>query len=61
MKKTIKLFEAFLGDKFYSWSASETVSISQGGRIISITQKNETFGEVTSRFDLDLIPAYTIA
>lgn len=58
--KTIKRFEAFLGTQWMAWEASDTRTIIQRGRIIHIVNKQHEGGDVTSIFDLDLIPAYSI-
>lgn len=60
-KKAIKLFEAHLGDKFYAWKADDRTDIKLYGSMVTVTQKHDEYGEVITRFELDLIPAYTLA
>lgn len=59
--KKIKLFEAHLGDKFYAWKADDRTSIKKFGHMVTVAQKHDEYGEVITRFDLGLIPAYTLA
>lgn len=61
MKKPIKIFEAFLGDKFLAWKADDRTEIKLTGRIVTVITTTEDFGALTSRFNLDLIPAYSVA
>lgn len=61
MKKSIKLFEAHLGDKFYAWKADDRTAIKLYQDVVTVTQKHDEYGEVVTRFYLSQIPAHTLA
>lgn len=60
-KKAIAIFEAFLGNEFRGWRTDEKTKISSVGHIIRVVREDDVLGTVTTTFDLDLIPAFTIA
>lgn len=61
--KKIKVFEAFIGNEWKSWSASGDATINKTGKVVTIVNKvkSDTFvGVLTTQFDLSKIVAHSI-
>lgn len=63
----MKRFEAFLGNNWFAWTNTDGVSIKQTGRFVTIktdpvpaTENNPGHDGLVTKFNLDIIPAYTI-
>lgn len=57
----IKRFEVYLGNAWQGWQASETVSISKREGRVVITTISPDHGTFKTFFNLDVLPAYTLA
>lgn len=61
--KTIKAFEALIGDQWRSWQASDRSQINRRGDKVFVTTKVDTEafkGVLTTEFDLKKLPAFSI-
>lgn len=61
----IKRFETFIGNDLRAWVASDTVKLNKRGKLVTmttvITPPEEKPYELSTTFNLDLLPVYSIA